>query len=318
MAPRTDLTTLQKLVIVSVLAAIMVTLLAFLGRLFWIAELVTHFRAQIAAASIFLCGLAVALRLARYALLATLPVAVNLLYLLPYIVTGPGEALASPATFRMLAANVNLRNSDYAALQDLIEDTKPDVVGLSEVDQEWVESLLPLEYPYRILRPEDGPYGLALFSRLPLSELEKSPYRDDGVQTAIFAEVDLANTKAALVLTHVRAPITPAKARQRNRQLRELATFFRVNDYDNEILLGDLNITPWSPHYNVLESGTGLANAALEAGYRPTWPTHPAVVRIPIDHFLLSGRLNVASIRTGPDIGSDHLPLIVDIAVATH
>jgi endonuclease/exonuclease/phosphatase (EEP) superfamily protein YafD len=67
----------------------------------------------------------------------------------------------------------------------------------------------------------------------------------------------------------------------------------------------------------VLEAGTGLVNATLESGLRPTWPTRPALARIPIDHFLLSDHLNVASIRTGPDIGSDHLPLILDLAVDT-
>jgi endonuclease/exonuclease/phosphatase (EEP) superfamily protein YafD len=316
--PRRHLTIARQLVVASVLAAILVTLISFLGRTFWVAELLTHFRMQLVAGSIVLCCLSGVLRLPRSALLATLPIAVNLIYLLPYVVTGPGEAMASPVTFRMLAANVSFRNRNHAALRDLIHDAKPDVVGLSEVDREWVESLLSLDYPYRILRPAEGPFGLALFSRLPLRELKTSPYREDGVQTAILAEVEMGDTRTALVLAHVRAPTSPAKARQRNRQLEDLAAFFRDNGDEAEILFGDLNITPWSPYYTVLESGTGLVNAARESAYRPTWPRHPAVLRIPIDHFLLSGRLNVASIRTGPAIGSDHLPLIVDIAVATH
>lgn len=79
---------------------------------------------------------------------------------------------------------------------------------------------------------------------------------------------------------------------------------------------GDLNFTAWSPIYGELESDTGLISAAPSNGYRPIWSTYPAILRVPIDHRLLSEGLKIERIRTSPDIGSDHLPLIVDIAVA--
>ncbi|MGH8195796.1 MAG: endonuclease/exonuclease/phosphatase family protein [Woeseiaceae bacterium] len=318
MTPRPYLTTAEKVTRASVLAATAVTLLSFLGQVLWVAELSTHFRMQLVVGSIVLCILAAVFRQPRSALLAAVLAAVNLAYLMSYVMPGPRDAQATPVSFRMLAANVNLRNNNYGPLRDLIADLRPDIVGLSEVDREWAEALRELDYPYRILHTEDGAYGLALFSRLPLRELEHSPYRQDGFQTAILAEVEIGGRGATFVLAHVRAPTSPAKTRLRNRQLEKLATLFRADRNHDEILLGDLNVTPWSPYYDVLESGTGIVNAARGIGYRPTWPTRPAFLRIPIDHCLLSEGLNVASIRTGPDIGSDHLPLIVDISVATH
>lgn len=318
MTPRPYLTRARKIMSASILTATLVTLLSFLGQVLWVAELSTHFRMQLVVGTIVLCVLAAVFRQSKSALLAGVLAAVNLAYLIPYITPGPRDAQATPMSFRMLSVNVNLRNSNYGRLRDLITDLRPDIVGLSEVDRGWAEALRELDYPYRILRTEDGAYGLALFSRLPLRELEHSPYRQDGYQTAILAEVEIGGRETTFVFAHVRAPSSPAKTRLRNRQLEELATLFRADDHHDEILLGDLNITPWSPYYDVLESGTGIVNAARGIGYRPTWPAHPALLRIPIDHCLLSEGLNVVSIRTGPAIGSDHLPLIVDVSVATH
>jgi len=65
-----------------------------------------------------------------------------------------------------------------------------------------------------------------------------------------------------------------------------------------------------------LEARTGLANAARGKTYQATWPSLAAILRILIGHCLLSNGLKVETIRIGRDIGSDHLPLILDIGIA--
>jgi hypothetical protein len=41
------------------------------------------------------------------------------------------------------------------------------------------------------------------------------------------------------------------------------------------------------------------------------WP----VLRIPIDHCLVSPDIGVLTMRTGRHIGSDHLPIIIDMVM---
>lgn len=296
-------------------SATAVTLASLFGQFSWIAELFTHFRLQMAAGTLLVAGLAALVRMHSQAVLLAVLAVTNAAFLADYVLPGTGKAQPQTASLRLLSLNVSRRNVDFSALHTLIDEMRPDVVGLMEVNNAWLESLRYLEpaYPYRILRPQDGYFGLAILSRLPLRELDWSPLAFEEVQTAIVAELTIGEQPVTLVLSHVQAPLTPTQARSRNRQLESLAEIFRENPHGEGILLGDLNITPWSPYFATLETETELLNAARGEGYRGTWPVQPFIFRIPIDHCLLSAGFQVRRIRTGPDIGSDHLPLVVDV-----
>ena len=49
-------------------------------------------------------------------------------------------------------------------------------------------------------------------------------------------------------------------------------------------------------------------------GLQPTWPAGNPLLITPIDHFLISKNLTVIHRYTGPDIGSDHYPVTMEIA----
>jgi endonuclease/exonuclease/phosphatase (EEP) superfamily protein YafD len=216
-----------------------------------------------------------------------------------------------------MSANVWFRNRDYQAAMDLIAAENPDIVGLLEVDDAWIGQLSALHarYPHKVLYPEDGAYGMALFSRFPLRELAPSPYVTAGTQAGIFVEVQLPGRSFDLLLAHLIAPTTADRAKLRNRQLAGIAQMLRARGGQEQILAGDFNITPWSPYYAQLERQTRMTNAARVSGYRPTWPTGFNPLKIPIDHFLVSGGFEITQFRTAADIGSDHLPIVLDVVV---
>lgn len=88
----------------------------------------------------------------------------------------------------------------------------------------------------------------------------------------------------------------------------ELACHFRVQYF------GDLNVTMWSSNYSKLIADSGLANSRKGFGILATWPMFFPLLSIPLDHCLVSPGIGINACRSGPDIGSDHLPLIVELA----
>ena len=79
------------------------------------------------------------------------------------------------------------------------------------------------------------------------------------------------------------------------------------------LLLGDLNTTPWSPYFRKLLRAGELRDSARWKGWNPTWNPGISWLQLPIDHCLVSDEIGVAERRVGPEIGSDHRGVVVDV-----
>jgi endonuclease/exonuclease/phosphatase (EEP) superfamily protein YafD len=100
----------------------------------------------------------------------------------------------------------------------------------------------------------------------------------------------------------------------RNDQLEKLAQL--VRDQKKPVLLvGDLNVSPWSSYFTRLLKNSGLKNSMKGFGFQPSWPSNTSFLRIPIDHVLYTPEIVIRNRAVGPDVGSDHLPVIVDFAL---
>ena len=74
--------------------------------------------------------------------------------------------------------------------------------------------------------------------------------------------------------------------------------------------VGDLNCTPWSPHFDKFLQTARLRDSALGRGVSPTWFPIP-LLGLPIDHFLVSKEIEVVNRVVGPNVGSDHRPVVL-------
>jgi endonuclease/exonuclease/phosphatase (EEP) superfamily protein YafD len=222
---------------------------------------------------------------------------------------------ASSARLRILMANVLAHNSDHERLAELIRRERPDVVGLVEVTHAWLHDLADVraEYPYRYEAP-GGTQGLALwFRERPLADAEVEPLVAGG-WPVLHAIIEFGGLPRHLWLVHPASPLRHQRRRPGNSELVALGE--RVQQTGgSRVVIGDLNSTDGSPHFSDFLDTSGLRDTRLGFGRQPSWPVW-SPYRITIDHAFLSPDLAVASRRLGPDIGSDHRPLILDVALA--
>ena len=80
------------------------------------------------------------------------------------------------------------------------------------------------------------------------------------------------------------------------------ADFFR--------LLGDLNLTPYSPPFHRLLADGRLRDAMQGRGWQPTWRASFWPLALRIDHVLVSSGVCVEEATVGPAVGSDHRPVL--------
>src|SRR5690606_22935762 len=78
------------------------------------------------------------------------------------------------AIISILVSNVLTTNTRYDKLIDLVNKKKPDVLLTLETDKKWEEELSVLEkyYPFTVKIPLDNLYGMHLYSKLKLEEVD--------------------------------------------------------------------------------------------------------------------------------------------------
>ncbi|XOF34660.1 MAG: endonuclease/exonuclease/phosphatase family protein [Candidatus Electrothrix sp. YB6] len=292
------------------------TVAGFFGYFFWLADLFAHFRVQ------YLLGLTL---LSLLLLLAgrrkTVGIflvfaAVNLALLLPLYLGGQSgtahEGQDGPG-FRVMLLNVNKTDGNPQRVSRLIRETAPDIIVLEEISRQWQTDLARLSrsFPHAVVRPREDNFGIGLFSTFPLVKHSIiSPGR--AALPTILAVVRIEQRDVQLIATHPMPPLGPELSRLRNEQLDQLPQY--VGSSLPVILLGDLNTSPWSPHFKRLLQRTRLRNSMPGFGVQATWPDSNPFLRIPLDHVLHSDHIVVRNREVGPDAGSDHLPVIVDFS----
>jgi endonuclease/exonuclease/phosphatase (EEP) superfamily protein YafD len=290
------------------------TLLAFAARGHWRPELMSHFRVQyfwmLALAAVLLAFA----RRPRLAWIAAALSAMNLALIVP-LYLGPATVADRPVS-RGMSLNVYFHNRDYDRTLELIRREDPDFVLLLEVTPDWAEALRALEttYSHGHLEPRKDSGGMALFSRVPIKDLEVRRLGEYGPST-IVARLTFPSGTLTLVGAHTSSPKTPQNFMVRNEELLELGKMASERA-GAVMLMGDMNCTSWSPYFQDMLAISGLWDSRRGFGVEGSWPALPLPMRIPIDHCLTTPDVSIKDRRIGADVGSDHRPLIVDFSIA--
>ena len=292
------------------------TLLAFFSHLWWPLEFFPPFRLQyLVILTVLFFGAAITHR-SVHAIVFGVAALVNLFVIAPsFPCESATQNFDNDSRFRVATVNVASFNERYSLVSDFLRNTVPDIVLLVEVTPAWLRGLSKItrRYPHSVIVPRDDSYGLALFSVLPLENTRIVNVADIPVPSVI-TSVSIDQEDLTLIGTHLLAPPKKQDILGRNRQLAALR-LITENIAGPMLLLGDLNVSPWSPHFRKLISGTRLRNTHCVRRSIGTWPAWLPPLSIPLDHCLITPELAILSRMTGPFVGSDHYPVIVDLVL---
>ena len=245
----------------------------------------------------------------RFALASLAGLAIALVPVVPWYFGGTTQEPQPGATpVKLFVSNVYFRSRQHARLLRLIDRERPDVVGLVEVNSRWLRKVARLraDYPYHFEIPDEAIVGLALYSKLPLTNARILHTGDAGTP-AIAATMATADGEVEIILAHPMSPLDTEHVRRRNAQLRALGDY--VAGLDRPVVIaGDLNSTMWNRNYRELAERGGLHNAREGHGIGPTWPSIWPL-GVPIDHILATEPVRLLDFRVLESVGSDHLPV---------
>ncbi len=266
----------------------------------WLLDLASHW--QWLHLTLLLAGIALlARRNARWLLLVPLAA-------LPWLTVTPAlphETGTPRLELSLLTANL-AQSLDASALRVLLDRQPVDLVLLQEVTPELAQQLGRWQdYPYRLLAPEDSPFGLALLSRKPLDGAKVS-IDADGIP-AIESRVLLPGQAIALTVVHPMPPLSPYRHQKRNMGLQVLLQKNAAHGLPG-LVAGDFNASPWSQALRGVQA-LGWQRAS---DLNPSWPAlGRGWLGIAIDQVVVNGPWRVAEQGLGPNLGSDHLPRLM-------
>lgn len=317
--------------------ALLLTLLSVLPTYVWWVQALGFARLQLLGALVLAVGALAYLgwpqhpRWLRLGLVAgTLGIGVQASYLWRYLLfvpkavadATPAQVAAKSTHLRILVINVLIKNRQDVRLRQLVHDTNPDVLLALEPDDWWARALRPLQpaYPYRLELPRADAYGLLLYSRLPLLHPHTQDLEQPGVPSVI-TDMRLADGRTFTFFgIHPTPPIPdnyPDGVGLRNVVLQKVARLLRQTPGPT-VVAGDFNDVPWSSTTRQLVAGAAVNDVRVGRGFYPTFSAkRPPLLRWPLDQFFVTPQFRVVSLTRPPGVGSDHFPLLIELALAS-
>ncbi len=215
----------------------------------------------------------------------------------------PGEVSLKIAHY-----NSRARNKDLPAIESEIRALDADIVLLLEVtkDKFAVYDSLRADYPYINTCIGQGKCEMAIISRRQFAAV--NPLAPGNSPPNISVRMGPELQSVTIIGVHTQR--IPNLARQ-NEHIKNLAKLIEPLT-GNVILTGDFNATPFSRALTDFELSTGLKRQTS----LPTWPAQFVLPQFAIDHIFLSPSIRALTPpRTGQAGGSDHFPLVMQVAL---
>ncbi|MHA7777060.1 endonuclease/exonuclease/phosphatase family protein [Roseibium sp. M-1] len=254
-----------------------------------------------------------------------------------------GPVAAGDRPLKVISINIEHLFLGDKVLASFLEKEQPDVVVIEETlwylqERRWERFGLPVGgagengFPQYLKVGDLG--GLAVYSRFPIIGEESRIIKGDvppgtnvyfdGDRELMSLTLDTGAAPFHLLVIHPDSPRSKARWQNKQRYFDEVDAVIdglKAENGDNILAIGDWNSSPWSARFQETLSRNGLKTA-----YPGGWPQTTRfffnyrlhwILGAPVDQFAVSKDLQVVNVSLGPDVGSDHLPLIVELAQTT-
>ncbi len=224
--------------------------------------------------------------------------------------------LKSEGNIKTAFFNKLYTNENYEAINNKLIELDPDIIGFAEfrlVDAKNISYLE--EYPYQFLPLIRNEFEtkVAIYSKFPIEEY-KSP---KSILSHLTAKIKVKERIFYYVVLHMSAPVSQDFFILRNRQINEATQIINnieenLQKGESLVVMGDLNLSPWSNYYKKFTNQTNLVNIAESQGINYTWEYKSLpkalepLLSSQIDHIFTSKNLLNAGLQTESNLGSDH------------
>ncbi len=225
---------------------------------------------------------------------------------LPITSAGSGKTELKIAFLNKLYSNNNFKPINQA-----IEEINPDILGFSEIKITDPENIKALDnYPCHLSIDSRDDATIAFYSKYSCRENNSGPK----IPFVLSAVTEFSNEDYFIFVVHPYPPASNSWIKERDDSLTKLAAYINSLPSDKVILLGDFNLSPWSPSFKKFSTQlVNLKNSAQGQGLKFSW--HGAGIQTQIDHIFVPNQANITLFQTEKIAGSDHNLILTQIKI---
>lgn len=286
-------------------------LFSFLSPYLALADSVAHFRLHLLMPLTIFTILRLTARrwrsvgIAAFVYVATL---VSVYPSLPFL--GQGKLESDGKTLKLMQLNIAFVNRRFDEVLAVVESEKPDVITLQEITRAaWpMLETLKRDYPTQLACRTNGVGNVVILSKWPNVPHNETTQCTDNNRFG-WLRLNVGGKLISVASLHLYWPYPGSQPEQ-------VATLLPlIKDIPQPVLIGgDFNASPWSASVSKIAevSKTDLI-AGLRLSFQLTIRSWSSPLVLPIDHVLAPQETKARAIL-GPNVGSDHRPVIATIS----
>jgi len=279
-----------------------------MGKVHYLFDLLNHFRPYLLVVFVVFCG---GIWIRKYSHRIWLYIGLGIVLNIPVAPYFPSKNPDLSSDLHILHVNLLVNNPNHRDVVQMIETHQPQLISFQEASLKWAKTLKKNLPQYHFFCHElDSPFGICMATTLPV-RAESVFFIQNPNVPAISLKTTISAQDLSFFFVHPKPPFTQSFFVERNHYLQKLTQ--RLQNTENLIIIGDLNITQWSPIYRDFTTNLQLKNTL--SSFHNTWHTAFPTPIFQLDHILVSKNINIVESGVLEHIGSDHHPIQAKINI---